>query len=237
MIDAVEAMGEGGREGFWMSDEEIWGSEGEDEDREDVRRAMSVFGYRVDGREINADDNEDEIEKETGEVEECEKEGGAKVEVVSVASGEEAPVPKKTVEDAAVKSEAAADNGAPVIESSSSHSLCSSSSGTVHSAASSPAASQGTCVGSVSADDDIGKGAEKEREDKLADVDVVEVKAEDVEVKAEDVEDALPALVEAAMQAVAVAQVAPDDVLEPNPLNVDVTDNAVPIPVPIPCPS
>lgn len=214
-----------------MSDKEIWGSEGEDEDREDVRRAMSVFGYRVDGREINADDNEDENEKETGEVEAGEKDCGAKVEVVSVASREEVSEPKKTVGDAEVEveAEAPACKGASVGEPSSSDSVSSSSSGTVHSAASSPAASQGTCVGSVSADegDDIGKGLEKERGEKLV---------EAVEVKAEEVEGALPVLVNA-MRAVAVAQVAPADGLEPSPLNVDVAETALPIPVPISCPS
>lgn len=210
-----------------MSDEEIWGSEGEDEDREDVRRAMSVFGYRVDGREINADDNEDEDEKETGEVKADEKECGAKADVVSVASREEVSVPKKTVGDVEVEAEAAVGARASVVDPPSSHSVSSSSSGTVHSAASTPAASQGTCVGSVSGDD-LGKGMEK-GEKKLVDVDVMEVKAEEVE-------GALPALVNA-MRALAVAQVAPDDGPEPSPLNVDVAETAVPIPVPISCPS
>lgn len=206
-----------------MRDEEIWGADVDAEDREDVRRAMSVFGYRPDGKEVGADADEEEEENADAE-EVCEQEGEdapVEVEVPEVVSREEVP---KT----------AGPPGVSPPEVSRSHSTSSASSGTAHSTATTPAASQGTCVGSVSADE----GGEKEKMD-AASVGVAfdDDSKKDVEVDVVDVvevEELIPFLVDAVVAQV-TANGDPERSAHALDVDVDVAGSAVPMP--ISCPS
>lgn len=241
----MEAMGEGSREGFWMADEEIWGVRGEKEDEErgkemeDVRRAMSVFGYRVDGREINADEDDDAVGAEAEDVAAVQNEAeDAHVAPKSFPADGAPPM-----EENGVSTPISSGQERPVVEDhSSSHlaSSSSSSSGTVHSTATTPTASQGTCVGSVMADESgekekVGGNSAETADDvegmgeKLAgvDVDVVDV-----------VQEVLPVLVDAVLEEVAVAQAA-TDVGETGSGGVaEVVTGSIDVaPAPVTCPS